>query len=85
MEADWLIAGWPPFMSAIAYTKRLQNHAHERRFRISVADEGWEVVEEADRQVVRQVSFTDWHRVERARRTWLQRVDALKAEGWVER
>jgi hypothetical protein len=42
-------------------------------------------VEEADREVVRQVSYSDWHRVERARRTWLQRVDALKAQGWVER
>ena len=72
-------------MSAIAYTNHLHNHAHERRFRISVAADGWEVVEEADRQVVRQVSYNDWHRVERAKRTWLQRVAALKAQGWVER
>jgi hypothetical protein len=72
-------------MSSIAYAKHLHNHLHERRFLISVAAEGWEVVEEADREVVRQVSYSDWHRVERARRTWLQRVDALKAQGWVER
>ena len=27
---------------------------------------GWEVREEHDSKVVRQVSYTDWHRVERA-------------------
>lgn len=72
-------------MSSYAYAKHLHNDAHERRFLITIAAEGWEVVEEADRQVVRQVSYSDWHRVERAKRALLLQVDTLKAQGWVER
>jgi hypothetical protein len=72
-------------MNAIAYATHLHNDVHERRFLISVAAEGWEVVEEADRKIVRHASYSDWHRVERARRAWRLRADALKAEGWVER
>jgi hypothetical protein len=72
-------------MGSIAYAKHLHNDRHERRFVIAMATEGWELVEEADRQVVRHANYSDWHRVERARRAWRVKIDALKAEGWVER
>jgi hypothetical protein len=38
-----------------------------KRFTITRADAGWSVREELDREVVRAVLYTDWHRVERAR------------------
>ena len=38
---------------------------HLNRVTIFRSREGWNVQEERDDQVVRRVSYTDWHRVER--------------------
>jgi hypothetical protein len=38
---------------------------HLNRVTILRSREGWDVREERDDQVVRRVSYTDWHRVER--------------------
>jgi hypothetical protein len=53
--------------------KSLTFGGHENTVTVTDAGpEGWEVLEERDRQVVRRVHYTDWHRVERA----LMRFDA---------
>ena len=44
---------------------------------------GWDVLEEQDRRVVREVHYDDWHRVERQLNVFAMRVEILKNEGWV--
>jgi 23S rRNA A2030 N6-methylase RlmJ len=44
---------------------------------------GWDVLEEQDRRVVREVHYDDWHRVERQLNVFTLRVEILKNEGWV--
>ena len=44
---------------------------------------GWDVLEEQDRRVVREVHYDDWHRVERQLSVFAMRVEILKNEGWV--
>lgn len=39
---------------------------------------GWEVREERDSRVVRQITYTDWHRVERA----VQRFELRETAGY---
>ena len=39
---------------------------HLNRVTILRSREGWDLREERDDEVVRRVSYTDWHRVERA-------------------
>ena len=39
---------------------------HTRRATVTRADQGWLFKEEDDTRLVRQVIYTDWHRVERA-------------------
>jgi hypothetical protein len=41
-----------------------------RRFTVSRGRRGWEVTEERDREVVRHVTYSDWHRVELASRVF---------------
>jgi len=40
----------------------------ERETRVTVtrSERGWDVLEVRDNEVVRRVTYTDWHRVERA-------------------
>lgn len=45
---------------------------------------GWEVTEQADDRVVRQVHLSDWHRVERARLALSLKALSLEESGWVE-
>jgi hypothetical protein len=49
----------------------------------SRAGGGWDVLEEADRRVVREAHYDDWHRVERQLSAFAARVEMLKNEGWV--
>jgi hypothetical protein len=65
-----------------AYRKRLKNANHVRRFTILPTGSGWEVREEQDSRVVRRVDYTDWHRVERARRAFALEVMHLREQGW---
>jgi hypothetical protein len=65
------------------FTKELRQAGHVRRFTIrESAGEGWEVREEQDSQLVRQVQYRDWHRVERARMRIDEQVSELEDRGW---
>lgn len=67
------------------YARTLSNAHHIRRFTIRpVATSGWEVQEEEDSFVVRQVRYTDWHRVERARMTFAREAERLADSGWID-
>ena len=65
------------------FSKELRQAGHVKRFSITeAAGVGWEVREESDSEIVRQVHYRDWHRVERAKwRIELQVVD-LEQRGW---
>jgi hypothetical protein len=67
-----------------AFTKRLRNAEHTRRFSISSTKDGWEIREEHDGRVSRQVIYQDWHRVERARRCLAIELENLRDAGWTE-
>lgn len=64
------------------FAKQLVHAGHTRRFTIMEAGSGWEVREEQDSRIVRQVRYTDWHRVERALSAFMQRVSELERDGW---
>jgi hypothetical protein len=58
---------------------------HTRRFEIRIdAEAGWRVVQRADSAVVRETHYTDWHRVERARRAISIEMSTLRREGWLD-
>lgn len=66
------------------FNKELRFAGHVKRFLISrLTGEGWEVREEEDRQVVKQVCYTDWHRVERALSLFNMEIGQLERNGWV--
>ena len=66
------------------FNHRLEHQGRTRGFMIaSRAGGGWDVLEEADRRVVREVHYDDWHRVERQLQAFAARVEMLKNEGWV--
>ena len=67
-----------------AFDKSLRNDQQTRRYSIVTTDAGWEVREERDSEVVRQVHYQDWHRVERARRSIAMELDQLERSGWSE-
>ena len=67
-----------------AFTKTLQLQNQTRRYSIVTTDDGWEVREERDSQLVRQAHYQDWHRVERARRSIAIELDDLRTQGWAE-
>jgi hypothetical protein len=65
--------------------RSLRNSGRTRRFVIAQsARSGWEVWEEEDSQVVRSVLYSDWHRVERARRIIGLKMSDLAEHGWSE-
>lgn len=65
-----------------AFSKSIRNDQHVRRYSIAPTLGGWEVREEQDSQVIRASCYHDWHRVERARRTFLLEMTALRERGW---
>ena len=67
-----------------AFTKTLQLEDKTRRYSIVATDDGWEVREERDSQLVRQAHYLDWHRVERAKRSITIALDDLRTKGWSE-
>jgi hypothetical protein len=68
-----------------SFEKKLRNADHTLRYSIRTTTHGgWEVREEQDSKVVRQIHYHDWHRVERARRAFSIKLDSLRAEGWQE-
>jgi hypothetical protein len=67
-----------------AFNRTLQRLDHTLRYSIVTTEDGWELREEADSQVVRQAHFQDWHRVERATRSIAIKLDDLRTKGWSE-
>jgi hypothetical protein len=67
-----------------AFAKSIRKANHIRRYIIQPSPVGWEVRQEQDSQVVRQVSYQDWHRVERARRAFVVEMSQLQENGWHE-
>ena len=66
------------------FNHRLEHAGRTRGFLIETrAAGGWDVLEEQDRRVVREVHYDDWHRVERQLNVFAMRVEILKNEGWV--
>lgn len=65
------------------YLKQLHHSGHTRRYQIREANGSWEIVAEADSQVVRRARYDDWHRVERARLAFAIEISQLEAAGWV--
>jgi hypothetical protein len=61
-----------------ALSKKLQRLDHTVHYSIVTTDDGWELREERDSQVVRQTHFQDWHRVERATRSISNTLDDLR-------
>jgi hypothetical protein len=65
------------------FAKELTQAGHTRRFVVSEAGVlGWEVRVEQDSRVVRQICYTDWHRVERALMTLSEQISELERDGW---
>jgi hypothetical protein len=52
------------------FSRERVESGHTLRFTITKGPVGWDVREERDREVVREVTYTDWHRVERAMRVF---------------
>ncbi len=67
------------------YVRALRKASTVRRFTIThLQSEGWDVRDEQDSRVLRQVVYHDWHRVERASLTFSLEVQALLERGWTE-
>ena len=49
------------------FTSELTQDGHTRRLTITRHTAGWEIREEHDSRIVRTATYSDWHRVERAR------------------
>jgi hypothetical protein len=65
------------------FTKELTHAGHRRRFSISQRGEaGWEVRDVHDEHVLKQIYYTDWHRVERAQQIFNILIDELENDGW---
>ncbi|HKW01143.1 MAG TPA: hypothetical protein VJN96_15065 [Vicinamibacterales bacterium] len=47
-------------------TREFVHAGHTKRVTITRSEGGWAVREERDDRVVRDIQYTDWHRVERA-------------------
>ena len=66
------------------FSKELRFAGHVKRFLISgMGRDGWEVREEQDERVVKQIRYTDWHRVERALGMFNLEIGELEDQGWV--
>ena len=66
------------------FSKSLRYQEQTRRYSIAQIDSGWEVREERGSEVVKQVYYQDWHRVERARRSITIELNDLQRQGWSE-
>ena len=66
------------------FSKELRFAGHVKRFLISgIGRDGWEVREEQDERVIKQIRYTDWHRVERALSMFNLEIGELEDQGWV--
>lgn len=66
------------------FAKTLKKDSHVRRYEILPDANGWRVLEREDSRVIRDAVYSDWHRVERARRAFVVEMTSLKNEGWTD-
>ena len=64
--------------------RRLVQGDHVHAFVISQSRTGWDIREEEDARVMREVHHDDWHRVERDAFLFDLRAIELKRDGWIE-
>lgn len=65
------------------FSRELSLAGHTRRFVLDTLPfQGWEVRVEQDDRVVRQLRYSDWHRVERAINAVEREVMMLQEKGW---
>ena len=65
------------------FAKELRQQGHIRKFSIKdCGPEGWEVRDEQDDRILKQVCYKDWHRVERALSMFNLQIDELEGLGW---
>ena len=74
------------YRSDSMYARIFHKADQTRRFTITNAGSGtgWEVRDEQDSQVILNVRYTDWHRVERARMAFASQALNLQMSGWKE-
>jgi len=66
------------------FVKELTQAGHTRRFSITERGAtGWEVRDVQDDRVLKQICYTDWHRVERAQQVFNLLIDDLESRGWL--
>jgi hypothetical protein len=65
-----------------AFVKSVRKADHVRRYTIQPTLSGWEVRTEQDSESIRHACYTDWHRVELARRVMVLELDSLQRAGW---
>jgi hypothetical protein len=67
------------------YARSLRKASQTRRFIIRTnGAAGWQVIDERDAEIVRSVSYDDWHRVERAKAVFAIEAVTLRESGWTE-
>jgi hypothetical protein len=67
------------------YSRLFRKADDTRRFTIlDSGDLGWEVREETNGGVIRQIRYNDWHRVERAMMSFTLEALSLRDAGWTE-
>jgi hypothetical protein len=67
------------------YARLFRKATETRRFTIRDAGTGgWEVVDQKDSTVLKNVRYSDWHRVERARAAFAVEASMLRDAGWTE-
>ena len=65
------------------FAKELRQAGHTRKFSITdMGNAGWEVRDVQDDRVLKQICYTDWHRVERALSMFNLQIDELESKGW---
>ena len=65
------------------FSRGLTDGSHVRRLDVERApNEGWRVREQRDAQIVRQVTYEDWHRVELVIRGFSAEAAQLTQRGW---
>ncbi|MEZ5318661.1 MAG: hypothetical protein R2752_14775 [Vicinamibacterales bacterium] len=52
--------------SYIMFSRERVEAGHTHRFTVTRGEVGWDVREERDSEIVKEITYSDWHRVERA-------------------
>jgi hypothetical protein len=64
--------------------RSLSHESHSVRITVTHSAHGWSVRQDDDREIVRDIVYDDWHRVERALSAFERRARTLRARGWIE-